>query len=106
MSMCKHCEMENAMPTDTHCWNCKKPMANDSRPATSSPAWCEVDEIIETLEKHGLGWSLDHTGNLIEARIWDWPNVVGRYRPNTVEPLVHMLQTAMLEVPKYYWEND
>ena len=71
-----------------------------------SPARCEVDDIIETLEKHQLGWSLDHTGNLIEARIWDWPNVVGRYRPNTVEPLVHMLQTAMLEVPKHYWEND
>jgi hypothetical protein len=28
--------MENAMPTDTHCWNCKKPMANDSRTATCS----------------------------------------------------------------------
>jgi len=36
MSMCKHCEMENAMPTDTHCWNCKRPMANDSRPASCS----------------------------------------------------------------------
>lgn len=36
MSMCKHCEMENAMTTDTHCWNCKKPMTNDSRPATCS----------------------------------------------------------------------
>ena len=78
--------------------------SGSSAPSCST-AWCEVDEIIEVLEKHGLGWSLDHTGRLIEARIWDWPNVVGRYRPNKVEPLVHMLQTAMLEVPKHYWEN-
>ena len=78
---------------------------SDSPSTPRSPAWCEVDDVIEILEQHGLGWSLDHTGNLIEARIWDWPDVVGRYRPRTVEPLVHMLQTAMMEVPKHYWES-
>lgn len=69
------------------------------RPAS----WCAVDEIIEDLEAHGLGWSLDHTANLIECRIWDWPEVVGRYRPDKVEPLVQMLQRACDEVPKHYW---
>ena len=54
-----------------------------------------ADGLICWLEKRGYGWSLDHTGNLIEARIWQWPNVVGRYRPNTVEPLADMLRGAM-----------
>lgn len=54
-----------------------------------------ADGLICWLEKRGYGWSLDHTGNLIEARIWQWPNVIGRYRPNTVEPLADMLRGAM-----------
>jgi len=29
-----------------------------------------VDDIIADLEARGLGWSLDHTGRLIEARVW------------------------------------
>jgi hypothetical protein len=40
-----------------------------------------VDDIIADLESRGLGWSLDHTGTLIEARVWDWPTVIARYRP-------------------------
>ena len=54
-----------------------------------------ADDLIAVLERYGLGWSLDHTGNLIEARVWDWPNVVGRYRPTSVEPLRDMLAKAM-----------
>ena len=57
-----------------------------------------ADEIIQDLEARGLGWSLDHAGNLIEARIWNWPYVVGRYRPHTVEPLAKMLATALQQV--------
>ena len=54
-----------------------------------------ADEIIEKLEALGLGWSLDHIGHLIEARVWDWPDVVGRYRPKKVEPLADMLMGAI-----------
>jgi hypothetical protein len=54
-----------------------------------------ADELIQWLEARGFGWSLDHTGHLIEARIWDWPIVVGRYRPTKVEPLANMLRGAM-----------
>lgn len=54
-----------------------------------------ADGLICWLENRGFGWSLDHTGRMIEARIWDWPNVIGRYRPNTVEPLADMLRKAM-----------
>lgn len=54
----------------------------------------EVDRLVVDLEKRKLGWSLDHTGNLIEARIWDWPMVIGRYRPASVEPLHEMLLAA------------
>ncbi len=57
-----------------------------------------VDDIIANLELRGLGWSLDHTGRLIEARVWDWPHVIGRYRPHTVEPLAKMLATACFEL--------
>jgi hypothetical protein len=54
-----------------------------------------VDEIIDVLERNKLGWSLDHTGHLIEARIWRWPVVIGRHRPNRVVPLAQMLIKAI-----------
>ena len=54
-----------------------------------------ADAIIAKLEAAGLGWSLDHCGCLIEARIWRWPDVIGRYRPHTVEPLADMLMAAI-----------
>ena len=57
-----------------------------------------VDDIIADLESRGLGWSLDHTGRLIEACVWDWPAVIGRYRPATVEPLAKMLAKAAFQV--------
>ena len=57
-----------------------------------------ADEIIADLESRGLGWSLDHTGHMIEARVWDWPTVIGRYRPAKVEPLCKMLMEALAEV--------
>ena len=57
-----------------------------------------VDALIADLESRGLGWSLDNTGRLIEARVWDWPYVIGRYRPNATEPLAKMLAEAMYQV--------
>lgn len=57
-----------------------------------------VDALIADLESRGLGWSLDNTGRLIEARVWDWPYVIGRYRPNATEPLAKMLSKAMHQV--------
>ena len=59
-----------------------------------------VDALISDLESKGLGWSLDHNGMLIEARIWEWPNVVGRYRPHKTEPLALMLQKAIDDMDK------
>jgi hypothetical protein len=59
-----------------------------------------VDAIISDLEAKNLGWSLDHNGALIEARVWDWPNVIGRYRPHKIEPLAHMLLTAIKSITK------
>jgi len=57
-----------------------------------------IDDIIADLESRGLGWSLDHTGTFIEARVWDWLTVIGRYRPAKTEPLAKMLATACYEV--------
>lgn len=55
-----------------------------------------ADELIQWLEARGYGWSLDRISErLIEARIWEWPIVVGRHRPAKVEPLADMLRGAM-----------
>jgi hypothetical protein len=66
--------------------------------AESPPPDCSVDVLIADLESRGLGWSLDNTGRLIEARVWDWPHVIGRYRPHKTEPLAHMIAKAMYQV--------
>lgn len=66
-----------------------------------------VDDLIADIESRGLGWSLDHTGRLIEARIWDWPTVIGRYRPEKTVPLAKMLSEAMDQVDwSRYPESD
>lgn len=70
--------------------------AND--PNISAWLGVSVDDLIKDLESRGLGWSLDNTGRLIEARVWDWPYVIGRYRPYNVEPLAKMLSEAMYQV--------
>ena len=57
-----------------------------------------IDDIIADLESRGLGWSLDHTGTFIEARVWDWLTVIGRYRPAKTEPLAKMLAAACYDV--------
>lgn len=50
-----------------------------------------ADEIIQWLEANGYGWDISHTGRLRECRIWLWPDVLGRYRPNETQPLRDML---------------
>lgn len=54
-----------------------------------------ADQIVAKLVAEGLGWSIEHCGCLLEVRIWNWPAVVGRYRPDTVEPLAKMLREAL-----------
>lgn len=54
-----------------------------------------ADYLLIELEERGLGWSLDSTGRVIEARIWKWPEVIGRYRPDKLEPLSYMISQAM-----------
>ena len=65
-----------------------------------------ADELIQWLEARGFGWSLDRTARMIEARIWDWPNVVGRYRTAKVEPLADMLRAAMRTMhDDHFWRE-
>ena len=75
----------------------------------ASPSWlhwlgslkaADADTIIAGLEQRKLGWSLDHTGSMIEARIWEWPYVIGRHRNFTgaPEPLADMLRKALERV--------
>jgi hypothetical protein len=63
----------------------------------------KIDELIADLESRGLGWSFDHNGGLIEARIWHWPYVIGRYRPGLMAPLVEMMQGALQQVDLDYY---
>jgi len=70
-------------------------LAPEDAAAKSGPD--KIDELIAVLENKGLGWTIDHERGLIEARVWDWPHVTGRYRPNRVEPLADMLAAAMRE---------
>lgn len=67
-------------------------------PIPAIPTDLTADEIIQVLEQLGYGWSLDHTGHMVEARIWNWPYVVGRYRPGQVEPLAGMLRSAIATI--------
>lgn len=62
----------------------------------------DVDKLVRVLEKRGLGWDVGNQGRLIEVRIWDWPYVVARYRPNKVERMAKMLAEAMYDVD---WEK-
>ena len=57
-----------------------------------------ADDIIADIESRGLGWSIGHTGGLLGARVWDWGTAIGRYRPDTVEPLAKMLAAACYDV--------
>lgn len=55
----------------------------------------DAESLVVAIESLGLGWDVGHAGPLIEARIWDWPYVIGRYRPTSVEPLAAMLREAI-----------
>lgn len=57
-----------------------------------------IDDIITDLESRGLGWDIGHTSRLREVRIWQWPNVIARYRPTGPEPLVDMLTTTLKQI--------
>jgi len=109
---CPHCEKTEHDKDDfngehavVQCHNCGLSGPIEDTVALAIAAWNSLprkyvtaDDIIADLESRGLGWSLDHTGTLIEARVWDWPNVIARYRPATVEPLAKMLAAACFDV--------
>ena len=60
-----------------------------------------MEEIVQWLESKGYGWSFEHTGYLYEARIWDWPNVIGRYRPDDFIGLEDMAIKALEDAGLY-----
>ena len=62
----------------------------------------DADLLVKEIESRGLGWDIGYNGRLAEARVWNWPYVVGRYRPHKTEPLAEMLAGAMQEVN---WEK-
>ena len=55
-----------------------------------------IGELIEIIEQEGYHWDVANTSGLREARIWDWPNVKGRYRTNENESPFLMLSKALI----------
>lgn len=76
-------------------WQCRDCKHKEDIPPRKRKVPVTADAIIAKLEAIGLGWSLDNCGTLIEARIWRWPEVIGRYRPAKTEPLATMLLEAL-----------
>lgn len=76
-------------------WQCRDCKHEEPIPPKKRKVPVTADAIIAKLEAAGLDWSLDHCGCLIEARIWRWPDVIGRYRPAKTEPLADMLMAAL-----------
>ena len=60
------------------------------------PAFClhNLDLLAEQLEKEGLDWDVGFTGRHREARVWEWPNVVGRSQSEEYVPASKMLVKA------------
>ena len=58
----------------------------------------EIDLLIQELEAHGLSWDIGHLPHIVEARVWKWPHVIGRYRVDKIEPAATMLAKAMMEI--------
>lgn len=103
----EHCEIGDPAPPGV-CGGSKCKCMDPSHRVTARPDERSADAIIADLEARGLGWSLDNTGNLVEARVWNWPYVIGRYRPNATEPLAHMLRKAMegIDLAQYPMKNE
>lgn len=60
-----------------------------------------ADDLIRELEARGLGLDISHTGTpagFRAVRIWQWPFVIGRYRPTSAEPVAKMLAEAMKDI--------
>lgn len=74
-----------------------KSLSEFTKPFPADDPAVTADYMVGKCEGLGLGWSLDHTGNLIEARVWSWPWVIGRHRPQTPQPLAQMLWAALAD---------
>jgi hypothetical protein len=62
------------------------------------PTNATAEQIIAELEADGYGWDISHTGRLRECRVWKWPVVVGRHRPDKAESLADMLRGALADM--------
>jgi len=60
-----------------------------------------LDELIADIESRGLGWDVGQSSPMFyEARIWDWPYVIGRHDHDFQEPITPllMLEKAFAQV--------
>jgi len=60
-----------------------------------------LDELIADIELRGLGWDVGQSSPMFyEARIWDWPYVIGRHNHNFKEPTtpLQMLEKALAQI--------
>ena len=55
----------------------------------------EIDSLVAKIETKGFRWDVGMIGpNMYEARIWDWPEVIGRVRAHRRCGIYQMLLDA------------
>jgi hypothetical protein len=58
----------------------------------------DMEKCFQILEENDFDISIDKIPRLTEIRIWDWPHVVSRYRPEKKEPITHSVIRAMEKI--------
>lgn len=53
-----------------------------------------MNNLTKYLESKGYQWDVGYTGINREARVWKWPEVIGRYRADEHESPTEMLVKA------------
>lgn len=56
----------------------------------------KLEDVIDVIESKGWRWDVGAIGGgLYEARIWRWPEVIGRVRYSERVPVFNMLIDAL-----------
>ena len=58
-----------------------------------------LEDLIDYIESEGWGWDVGVlSGYGYEARIWDWPNVIGRFRSDKRLTVRQMIENAIEDI--------
>lgn len=60
----------------------------------------DLDALTECIQARGWVWDVGVLRGGYEARIWDWPHLLGRARSDTKVAMYDLLMEAMQEAIK------